>query len=143
MSALRITDLPAMQAIVDRSSFNRFLGLRIRTLDEDRLVLHMPWQEDLVSNPDLQSTHGGVLATLIDVACDYAIAARLGRAVPTIDLRVDYHRIARPGSLTVEARVLHLGGTLACAEATVADERGQRIASGRGQYLTQAPTRAP
>ncbi|MES2183987.1 MAG: PaaI family thioesterase [Pseudomonadota bacterium] len=137
---LQISDIGAMQAIVDRSTFNRFLGLRVTALDAEKLVLHMPWQAGLVSSPELQSTHGGVLATLVDVACDYAVAALVGHAVPTVDLRIDYHRIAKPGDLTVEARVLHLGRTLACAEAVVLDAAGARVASGRGQYLSSVGT---
>ncbi|MFT3804334.1 MAG: PaaI family thioesterase [Burkholderiaceae bacterium] len=135
-----IADLAAMQAIIDRSTFNRFLGLKATCLDPDRLVLSMPWQEQIISNPDLRATHGGVLATLVDVSCDYVIAARIGRAVPTIDLRVDYHRVATPGPLAVEARIVHLGRTLACAEAVVRNANGSTVASGRGQYMVANPS---
>jgi uncharacterized protein (TIGR00369 family) len=134
-----LLDLPALQAMVDRSSFNRFLGMKAEAIDEDKLVLSIKWREELVSSPERQSTHGGVLAAMVDACCDYVIAARLGRAIPTVDLRVDYHRAATPGDLKVEARVLQMGSTLATAEARIHDLNGRLIASGRGVYLTATP----
>lgn len=130
-------DLVAMQKMVDRSPYNRFLGIQVVSVGEDGLVLAMDWRPDLVSSPELQSMHGGVLAAMLDAACDYALGARLGRAVPTIDLRIDYHRIAGAGSYEARSRIVHLGRTLGCAEATVVDAQGRPVASARGQYLVQ------
>ena len=39
------------------------------------------------------------LAALIDLAADFAMIRQTGRGVPTIDMRVDYHRAAMPGDL--------------------------------------------
>ena len=69
-------------------------------------------------NPDRRYTHGGILSAIIDVAADYAIAAKLGRPVPTIDLRVDFHKAAMPGDLTAKARVVRLGSQYSTAEAS-------------------------
>ena len=70
------------------------------------LELKAAWREEWVVNPDRRYTHGGILAAIVDVAADYALAAELGRPVPTIDLRVDYHKAAMPGDLTAKARVV-------------------------------------
>ena len=56
---------------------------------------------------------GGILATLVDVVADYALAAHLGGPAPTVDLRVDYHKAALQGDLTVKGRVVRRGGTFA------------------------------
>ncbi|MEI9926148.1 MAG: PaaI family thioesterase [Bradyrhizobium sp.] len=58
------------------------------------------WREEWVVNPDRGYTHGGILATLVDLTADWAMVSKTGRGVPTIDLRVDYHRAAMPGVLT-------------------------------------------
>ena len=89
-----------------------------------------------MSHPKVRYTHGGILAALIDLAGDYAIAARLGRGVPTIDMRIDYHRTALPGPLVARATIIKIGSTVATAEAQVFDEGGKLVASGRGAYLT-------
>jgi uncharacterized protein (TIGR00369 family) len=96
----------------------------------------MPWREEFVSHPEIRYTHGGILATLIDLAADFAIAAKIGRGVPTIDLRIDYHKAALPGALIAKAAVIKIGGTVATAEARVYGEDGALLASGRGVYLT-------
>lgn len=116
--------------------FHAWLGVELDAVTTDEVVIRMPWREEFVSNPRIRYTHGGILAALIDLAADYAIAAKLGRGVPTVDMRVDFHKAAMPGPLKARASVVKLGGTLATAEARIFDDAGALIASGRGAYLT-------
>lgn len=131
--------LEQVNRFVARSPFNRWLGMSCTDADEERIVLAIKWREELISSPELRSTHGGVLAALVDCAADYAIALQVGHPVPTMDLRVDYHRSAKPGDLHAEGRILHLGRRFGTAEARVFDTSGKLIASGRGLYLIQKP----
>ncbi len=119
--------------------FNRWLGFKVLKMDDNGLELKATWREEWVVNPDRRYTHGGILAAIIDVAADYAIAVKLGRPVPTIDLRVDYHKAAMPGDLTAKAKVVRMGGQYSTAEAYVYDQEGALVASGRGTYYTAAP----
>jgi len=105
----------------------------------DGIEIKATWREEWVVHPGRRFTHGGILAAIIDVAADYAIAARLGRPVPTIDLRVDYHKAAMPGDVIAKARVLRLGGQYSTAEAYLYDSNGALVASGRGTYFTASP----
>ena len=41
----------------------------------------------------------GALSATLDLAGDYAVTARIGRGVPTVDMRVDYHQAAMAGPL--------------------------------------------
>ncbi len=129
-----------LQAIVDRSPLNRWLGMAVESVDEQAVVLSMRWREELISNPERQTTHGGILATLVDGAGDYAVAARIGMPVPTVDLHIDYHRAALPGDLRVVASVVHLGRTNATAKADVFDSAGRLLCSGRGLYHVATAT---
>lgn len=124
-----------LQGIVDRSPLNHWLGMKIEAVDGDGITLTVKWREELISSPTRQSTHGGILATLVDGAGDYAVAARIGRAVPTLSLQVDYHRTAKPGDLRAVAEVVHLGRTAATAQVRVFDLSGRLLASGRGVYF--------
>jgi len=133
-----LMDIVQIQAIVDRSPLNRWLGMKVEAVGDGWVHLRIRWREELVSSPERQSTHGGILATLVDGAGDYAVASRLGRAVPTLDLRVDYHRVATPGDLRAQAKVIHQGGTVATAETQVFDLSDRLIASGRGLYFVGA-----
>lgn len=129
-------DFATLQRMVEACPFHRWLGVSLTALDADHVELTLPWRAEFVSDPEMQSTHGGILAAFVDLAADYAIAARLGRGVPTVDLRTDFHKAARPGPLTAHARVVKLGRTLATAEASIFDGAGALVASGRGVYLT-------
>jgi uncharacterized protein (TIGR00369 family) len=124
------------QALVDRGPYLRWLGVEVLTFEEESIEVKARWREDWVANPSLQQTHGGILAALIDFAADFALVPHLGRMVPTIDMRVDYHRLAKPGDLTVKGRVLKLGRQFSVCEAEIRDAAGELIASGRGTYAT-------
>ena len=64
---------------------------------------------------------------------------KLGRGVPTIDMRVDYHAAAMPGDLTSKGKVVRMGGQFSAAEASIFDAQGKLLASGRGTYFTAPP----
>jgi uncharacterized protein (TIGR00369 family) len=128
-----------LQELITRGPFNRWLNFTVVKAGDDGIQLKAGWREEWVVNPERRYTHGGILAAIVDVAADYAIAARLGRPVPTIDLRVDYHKAAMPGDITAEARVVRLGSQYSTAEAYLYDAEGALVASGRGTYLTAAP----
>ena len=128
-----------LQQLITRGPFNQWLNFTILKMDETGIELKAAWREEWVVNPDRRYTHGGILAAIIDVAADYAIAARLGRPVPTIDIRVDYHKAAMPGDLMAKAKIVRSGSQYSTAEAYVYDKEGVLVASGRGTYFTAPP----
>ena len=128
-----------LQQLITRGAFNQWLNFTVVKSDADGLEIRAAWREEWVVNPDRRYTHGGILAAIVDVAADYAIAAELGRPVPTIDLRVDYHKAAMPGDLTAKARVVRIGSQYSTAESSVYDKDGALVASGRGTYFTAQP----
>lgn len=138
MSAERISFEEA-QSRLTRGPFHQWLGLQLLALGEDTVEIKACWREDWVVNPDRGNTHGGILAALVDIAADWALTSRLGRAVPTIDMRVDYHRFALPGDLVAKGRVVKFGSQFSVCESQVFDQDGRLLASGRGTYLTAPP----
>jgi len=128
-----------LQQLITRGPFNRWLNFTILKMDDAGIEVKAAWREEWVVNPDRRYTHGGILAAIIDVAADYAIAAQIGRPVPTIDVRVDYHKAAMPGDLVAKARVVRNGSQYSTAEAYVYDKEGALVASGRGTYFTAPP----
>ena len=124
------------QALVDRGPYLSWLGVKVLAFEQSGIEVSTKWRPEWVANPNLQQTHGGILAALIDFAADFALVPHLGRMVPTIDMRVDYHRLAKPGDLTAKGRVIKLGRQFSVCEAEIRDAAGELIASGRGTYLT-------
>ena len=131
--------LEKLQQLITRGPFNQWLNFTILKIDAEGIEVKATWREEWIVNPDRRYTHGGILAAIIDVAADYAIAAQIGRPVPTIDIRVDYHKPAMPGDLIAKARVVRSGSQYSTAEAYVYDKDGTLVASGRGTYFTAPP----
>jgi uncharacterized protein (TIGR00369 family) len=131
--------LEKAQASITRGPYHQWLGLKVTAVHDDGIELTATWREEWVVNPERRYTHGGILAAIVDVAADYAIAAQLGRPVPTIDIRVDFHRAAMPGDVTAKARVVRAGSQYSTAEAYLYDKDGALVASGRGTYFTAPP----
>ena len=131
--------LEQIQALVTRAPFHQWLGLTVVAASDDGIEIRATWREEWVVNKERGVTHGGILAALIDLAADWAMVKQTGRGVPTIDLRVDYHRPALPGDLVAHGKVVRAGSQFATAEAKVFDLHGKLIASGRGTYLTAPP----
>ena len=131
--------LQQVQDIVTRAPFHQWLGLTVLTVGDDTIEIKARWREEWVVNVDRRYTHGGILAALIDLAADFAMVKQTGRGVPTIDMRVDYHRVAVPGDLIARGKVVRFGSQFATAEAEIIDLDGKLIATGRGTYLTTPP----
>lgn len=132
-------DVARLQELITRGPFNKWLNFTVLKAGAEGVEIRAAWREEWVVNAERRYTHGGILAAIIDVAADYAIAAQLGRPVPTIDIRVDYHRAAMPGDLTAKARVVRMGSQYSTAEANLYDKDGALVASGRGTYFTAPP----
>jgi len=130
-----------LNARLAKSPFNAWLGLTVTAIGEDTIEMTARWREDWVVNAERGYTHGGILAALVDVVADYAIAARNGMPVPTIDIRVDYHRAAK-GDMKCTGKLVRLGSQFTTAEAFIYDAGGNLCASGRGTYFTAPPAPA-
>jgi uncharacterized protein (TIGR00369 family) len=128
-----------VQEMVTRAPYHQWLGLKVIAVEEDGIELKATWREEWVVNPDRRYTHGGVLATLIDLGADWAMVKKTGRGVPTISLRIDYHAAAMPGDLTIRGKVVTMGSQFSTSEARVFDAEGKLLASGRGTYFTAPP----
>ncbi|MAL63425.1 MAG: PaaI family thioesterase [Pseudomonadota bacterium] len=133
-----IVTTEALQERMTANAFNNWMGMKIQELSEDQIVVEIKWRAEMMSNPKAKVTHGGILGAVIDAVADFMIAAKVGIPVPTVDLRIDYHRAAMPGDLRCVGKIVRLGGTNSVAEAYVYDGDEKLIASGRGTYFTAA-----
>jgi uncharacterized protein (TIGR00369 family) len=117
--------LERVQQMITRAPYHQWLGLKVVALHDDGIELTATWREEWVVNVERRYTHGGVLAALIDLGADWAMVKRLGRPVPTIDLRVDYHSAAMPGDLAVKGKAVRMGSQFSTAEAHIFDAQGK------------------
>ncbi|MFZ2468863.1 MAG: hotdog fold thioesterase [Parvibaculum sedimenti] len=127
--------LEAFQAYIDISPFQRWLGLKVEEVGEGRLVIALQWREEMVSNPNTKSMHGGILASLVDLGGLYAVLTTKSIATATVDLRVDYHRPSTGGAIRSASTIIKLGSKVSTAQTEIFGEDGKLLASGRGVYL--------
>lgn len=75
------------------------LGITVTSARENELILELPYSEGIVGNPDTLVIHGGAITTLMDTTAGAAVICAMPEfeLCPTLDLRVDYMRSARPG----------------------------------------------
>ena len=120
------------------SPYHRFLGLELVRFEDGVCEIRMPFRAELLREEGSDWLHGGVISALVDIAGDYAVESKTGGDVPTVDLRVDYLRPAKRGSLVATGRVIKIGRRAAVADVEVKDEEGRLVAVGRGVYATAA-----
>lgn len=135
-----LSSLAGIQASLDSSPFQRFLGLRAVAFDRDepRIALALPYRPELARGNSGERLHGGVLMALMDVAGDYALGIKLGYLIPTIDLRADFLRPS-VSSVRAVATIIRCGRTIGVADVVVFDESDKQVATGRGVYSTRRP----
>jgi uncharacterized protein (TIGR00369 family) len=126
--------------------FNKFLGVRVLALERGRVVLEIPWREELIGDPVKQAIHGGVISMLADSAGGAVIWGSVenpASRVSTIDLRIDYLRPGRPEALVAEAVAVRVGRTVGVADVRVyhpsSGGHDATIATGKGVYAIKAP----
>lgn len=129
-----------VQQRLDGSPFISMLGLTVEKIDHKSgtLVLRMPGQPHLERRVDSGQFHGGAIASLIDVAGDFAIGMLLGDGVPTMNLRIDYLRSAAGSHLDAIAILRKQGRTTAVVDVDVVSEDGKLVAIGRGTWVPVA-----
>jgi len=135
MSEIALPAVAEIQEKLLKGPYHQWLGLEVITVAAGEITLKAHFRDEWVVNPQGGYIHGGILAALVDLTADWALVAWTGRGVPTLDLRVDYHRPAK-GDLTAEGKMIKVGKQFSSAEARIFDSEGRLVASGRGLYAT-------
>jgi uncharacterized protein (TIGR00369 family) len=128
-----------LETLLADSPFQNLLGLRLDAFDlaAQTVTIRSIYGPNVERSLGTGQYHGGVIASLIDIAGDFALIAVLGHGVPTINFRVDYLRPAANSDLIALARVRRAGRTIGVVDIDVTDARDRLIALGRGCYSTQ------
>jgi len=124
-----------------RSPFHEFLPMELESFDRaaGEVRFRVPFRTGFKRTPQGEGIHGGVLASIVDIAGDFALAVAMNRmGFPTIDLRVDYLRMAPDGDLAVVARSVKAGRTIGVADVEITDAAGRLCVVGRATYATSS-----
>ena len=122
-----------IDGVIAGSPVARHLDVEIVDADQDRVRVRLPYDDALTTVPGV--VHGGVIATLIDIAGAASSAAGLGpddgaTGGATSHLSVTYLAPGR-GDLEAVATVLHRTRSMSQAEVAVRTIGGDLVAVGQ------------
>ncbi|MFV0453950.1 MAG: thioesterase family protein [Pseudomonas sp.] len=148
--ALLAEHAQTVRQMFERIPFSLMLGIELDEISAERVIMHLSMKDELVGNFVHGILHGGVIASLLDVAGGAMAmvgamdkhrhlraperAAQLAR-LGTIDLRIDYLRPGRGQRFTATAMLLRSGNKVAVVRSELHNEHDTLVAVGTGTYL--------
>jgi uncharacterized protein (TIGR00369 family) len=135
----RVSEESTLTALLQESPFQQLFDLSCTRLERTtgEVEIAMGYTPSVERSTGTRQYHGGAIASLIDIAGDYALWAVLGFGVPTINIRIDYLRPAAATRLRAQARVRKAGRTVGVVDIDVLDDQDRLVAVGRGTYGTK------
>jgi uncharacterized protein (TIGR00369 family) len=134
VSTKPITGLDVLRAVdeglIETPPADVLLGWKALELEPGRVKVRYTARPEF-TNPT-GAIQGGFLAAMLDDAMGPALFTTLHaeQFAPTIELKVNFMRPARPGTIIAEGRVVHRTRSLAFLEGTLSTEDGDLIATG-------------
>jgi uncharacterized protein (TIGR00369 family) len=120
--------------------FHQWLLPELLEVNEETasVTIRLPVRPEFCRLPDRPELHGGVVAAMVDIAGHAAIAAKVLHTVATIDMRVDFLRLAGGTELVAVANVIKLGRTIGVVDIRISDDQKALVAIGRAAYVTMS-----
>lgn len=124
----------------DASFFPGLLGIEFETLETGFVRARLPVRQALMAPNGY--LHAGTVVGFADSACGYGCMLSLpegGTGFTTIELKTNFLRSAKEGTISCEAQLVHGGRTTQIWDATVRDEEGGTMALFRCTQLVLYP----
>ncbi|HEY9209614.1 MAG TPA: thioesterase family protein [Acidovorax sp.] len=130
--------------------FNHVLGLKVLSLDPERVVARIDMKPELVGHYAYNRVHGGVISAGLDAMGGLAVMAAIGARhmdetpeqrlhrfarLGTIDLRVDYLRPGIGSHFELRAEVLRLGSRVATTRMEFFGPDGVLMSAAAAAYI--------
>jgi uncharacterized protein (TIGR00369 family) len=115
------------------------LGMRFLSWGDGEAVFEMDAAPEH-GNP-MGNVQGGILCALADAAMGLAFASTLegDDSFTTLELKMNYLRGVREGTLTAKGRVITRGRTIGLTECTVTDSEGRIVAHATSTCMALEP----
>ena len=108
-----------LQRLVDTAPLHRELEMRVQSVGGGRVVIEAVASAAHFNAEASGVVHGGIVATLLDIAATFALIALDGDDWSTVDLRIDYLRPVPAGPLRLSGEVVHAGRRIGRASAAL------------------------
>jgi len=134
----------------EKIPFNKLIGMKIETLDLDKIRIRFEMRPELVGNFTRGNLHGGVISSVLDVTGGMVawtgimkkmegqsfdeISERFNK-IGTIDIRVDYLRPGLGEYFIATGSTLRTGNKVSVTRMELHNDKGILIAVGTGTYV--------
>lgn len=90
-------------SLVEHTPHGKKLGIKFVAVDKGRATMSLPYNPELIGDPETRVMHGGAVTTLLDQTCGFAAIAGFEEpsACATLNLSIDYMRAAKPGETII------------------------------------------
>jgi uncharacterized protein (TIGR00369 family) len=107
------------------------LGWELIGVDPDNGAIEVAFLATPEFTNPMGHVQGGMLAAMLDDTMGPALVSLLsaGQFAPTLELKVNFLRPARPGRLVGRGRVVHRGGSIAFLEGSLSNPEDEVIAT--------------
>ena len=114
----------------------QLLGMRLVEVEDGRAVFELD-TDDRFWNP-MGTVHGGILCDLADAALGVCWASTLpdGETFTTVELKINFLRPVREGSLRAVGTVTKRGRHIGMTECEVTDAEGRLVAKASATVMT-------
>ncbi len=114
------------------NDFNKYLGIRLVKSHSDGMTIECRLRKELLNFASV--LHGGVTATLADVAVGQALKKQ-GRNCTTVEMKINYLRPITGRKVTARSHLLRIGKTLCTARVDVFDDKRNHAAVAIVTYM--------
>jgi 1,4-dihydroxy-2-naphthoyl-CoA hydrolase len=108
------------------------MGLEMVKIDPEEVVVE--WTIGAQHRQPFGIVHGGVHCGVVETVCSIGAslhAAQHGMSIVGVENHTSFLRAVKEGRLRATARPIHVGRRAQLWEATIVDERGRAVATGR------------
>lgn len=126
----------------ERQGLMRTFGASLASIEPGTVTIACPFDEPLTQQHGL--VHGGVLASLVDVACGYAALTLMpdDREVLTVEFKINFLKPAKTERLIAVGKVVQAGRTLTVCEGSVFDSTHTRLLARMTATMMSVETKA-
>ena len=129
-----------VKAVSDKIAYLKHLGIELLEVDEGWVKMKMAFRPEFLQ-PFV--VHGGALYSLADAAAAHALMTLLpaDETLTTVEQRINFLKGVKDQDVFCEAKIVHLGRTLAYAEASVTFADGTLVARSTATLMRLALSR--